>query len=66
MESVPPVSEVPQGTATAATEQSASTSANTLEFVPIVTQLNQAYQDVNGNIKSKHQPRYKNIVQRFK
>lgn len=35
-------------------------------FVPILTQLNQGYQDVNGAIKSKHQPRYKNIVHRFK
>jgi N-acetylgalactosamine kinase len=34
--------------------------------VPVLQQLNQAYIDTNGNIKSKHEPRYKNIVARFK
>lgn len=64
MESIPTASsEVPPAEVPAAS--TTETSAN-LEFVPVVTQLNQAYQDVNGTIKSKHQPRFKNIVQRFK
>ena len=37
-----------------------------INHVPILTQLNQAYQDVNGSIKQKHEPRYKNLTQRFK
>jgi hypothetical protein len=36
------------------------------EFIPILTTLNDAYHDTNGNIKLKHIPRFKNIVSRFK
>jgi hypothetical protein len=32
------------------------------EFVPILTTLNDAYHNTNGNIKEKHIPRFKNIV----
>jgi hypothetical protein len=39
----------------------AAASANG-EFVPILTTLNEAYHDTNGNIKEKHIPRFKNIV----
>jgi hypothetical protein len=38
-----------------------ATSANG-EYVPILTTLNDAYHDTNGNIKQKHIPRFKNIV----
>lgn len=35
-------------------------------FVPVLTQLTDAYHDTNGNIKSKHIPRLRNLTNRFK
>ena len=35
-------------------------------YVPLDTQLKEVYQDINGSLKSVHEPRYKNIRDRFK
>ena len=34
--------------------------------VPVATQLSEVYQDINGSIKSVHEPRYTNLSARFK
>jgi len=41
-----------------------SGTSDNAEFVPVLTQLSQGYQE--ATVKSKHQPRFKNLVQRFK
>ena len=34
--------------------------------MPVVTTLNDIYQDVNKSMKEKHEPRYNNIMKKFK
>ena len=37
-----------------------------LESVPVVTQLNSIYQDIENSIADKHKPRYENLSRRFR
>ena len=39
--------------------------SQTLDTVPVLTQLSEAYLEVNGSLKAKHEPRFKNIAKRF-
>jgi galactokinase len=50
---------------TAVQEQKNNTSDNEA-FVPVLSQLTDAYHDTNGNIKGKHIPRFRNLTNRFK
>lgn len=37
-----------------------------VKVVPVFEQLNQVYADTDGAIKKKHEPRFCNLLQRFK
>ena len=37
-----------------------------VDFVLVLNHLTEIYHDTNGNVKNIHEPRYKNIVSRFK
>ena len=47
-------------------ESAEEAQAATITPVPTVTQLSEIYQNIEGSIKSVHEPRYTNLLARFK
>jgi N-acetylgalactosamine kinase len=39
---------------------------STIDTLPILNHLPEIYQDINGSVKSEHEPRYRNLKDRFK
>ena len=55
-----------ESTAPSTAQEEKNHTSDNEAFVPVLSQLTEAYHDTNGNIKGKHIPRFRNLTNRFK